>query len=111
MSIGVVFMFVLVLLLLIVSVRERIKIRQYRDWDILGESKASPLSQAMANLIGVAGGIYLALVVLIAFLEIPIPSRINILWLSVEPLAAVAVFLAIIQPFMLRLLVVYRSLK
>ncbi len=111
MSIGTAFMFALVIFSLIVSVRERIKIRHYRDWDILGESKVSPLSQAIANLIGVAGGIYLALVVLIAFLEIPIPSRVSVLWLSVEPLAAVAVLLAIIQPFMLRLLVVYRSLK
>ena len=111
MSGGTALMVGLVILLILASLRERVKIRQTRNWDILGESKTSPLSQAITNLIGVAGGIYLTLVVLVAFLEIPVPSKVCLLWLSVEPLAAIAVFLAVIQPFMIRLLSVYRGLR
>jgi len=106
-----VLMVVLVALLVFFSLRERARWYRYREahWDILSESKPSPLSRALTNLIGVAGGIYLTLVIIVAFLEIPVPSRVEIFWFSVEPLAATAVALAIIQPFVLRIWHSYKN--
>lgn len=93
-------------LLVILSVRERVKLQKFRDknWDVIGESKSSPLSRALANLIGTAGGIYLSVVLLVTFLELKVPERVNVMNLSMEPLAAISIVLALIQPFVVRLL-------
>jgi fatty acid desaturase len=101
-----------IFLLLIISVRERIRLRSLRekDWSFIGEGKASPLSEALTNLIGVAGGIYLTLVVLTAFLELQLPELINLGRISLEPLAAVSIFLALIQPYLQRVLNAWRRL-
>ncbi len=82
-----------VLLLVIISVRERIRQRLYREKDcsFIGEGKSSPLSEALTNLIGVAGGIYLTLVVLTEFLELQLPELIHLGGISLEPLAAVSI--------------------
>ncbi|RJQ32051.1 MAG: hypothetical protein C4589_00935 [Peptococcaceae bacterium] len=100
-----------VFLLVVFSVRERVRLRLYRekDWGGIGESRISPLSQALANLVGVAGGIYLSLVVLVSFLEVQLPSRLQIGPVSVEPLAVVSFSLALLQPFMARILYVWRK--
>ncbi|SHE43086.1 hypothetical protein SAMN02745133_00445 [Desulforamulus putei DSM 12395] len=94
----------LVALLVVFSLRERMRIKRYRkEWDVIGESKSSPLSESLAGLVGTAGGIYLSLVMLTTFLEIDVPSRVNISVVSLEPMAAVSFILAIISPFMNRL--------
>lgn len=110
---GTILLVVLVALMVFLSLRERVRLYQYREanWDIISESKPSPLSKALTNLIGVAGGIYLTLVVLVAFLEIHVPSRVKIFWISVEPLAALAIIMAIIQPFVLRIWHTYKNLN
>ncbi|HHU85340.1 MAG: hypothetical protein ACOX86_04740 [Pelotomaculaceae bacterium] len=101
-----------VLLLVIISVRERIRQRLYRekDWSFIGEGKASPLSEALTNLIGVAGGIYLTLVVLTEFLELQLPELIHLGGISLEPLAAVSIFTALVQPYLQRVLNAWRRL-
>lgn len=105
--------FGLILFLLVVfSVRERVRLRLYREkeWGGLGESKASPLSQALANLVGVAGGIYLSLMVLVSFLEVQLPPRVKIGQISMEPLAVVAFGLALLQPFAMRIFFAWRKI-
>jgi hypothetical protein len=105
--------FGLILFLLVVfSVRERIRLRLYRekDWGVIGEGKVSPLSQALANLVGVAGGIYLSLVVLVSFLEVQLPPCLQIGPVSVEPLAVVSFSLALLQPFALRVFWAWRKI-
>ncbi|WP_003541256.1 hypothetical protein [Desulfotomaculum nigrificans] len=88
------------------SIRERMRLKRYRkDWDVIGESKASPLSESLANLVGTAGGIYLSMVMLTTFLEIEVPARINISSVSLEPMAATSFILAIASPYINRLLV------
>ncbi|OPZ74720.1 MAG: hypothetical protein BWY80_00472 [Firmicutes bacterium ADurb.Bin456] len=101
-----------IFLLLIISVRERIRLRSLRekDWSYIGEGKASPISEALTGLIGVAGGIYLTLVVLTTFLELQLPELVNLWGVSLEPLAAVSIFLALIQPYMQRVLNAWRRL-
>lgn len=98
----------LVLLLVILSVRERIRIKSYRE-KTLPESKSSPLSQALAGLVGTAGGIYLSFVVLFNFLEVEIPSRVQVWQFKLEPLAAISLAVAILQPFASRMLFVRRK--
>lgn len=95
-----------VLFLVVLSVRERVKISQMRekDWDVIGESKSTPLSRAITNLVGMAGGIYLSMVLLFTFLEVQLPARVTLGTVKVEPLAAISIILAIIQPFVLKML-------
>ena len=82
-----------VLLLIIISVRERIRQRLHRekDWSFIGEGKASPLSEELTNLIGVAELIHLG-------------------GISLEPLAAVSIFTALVQPYLQRVLNAWRRL-
>ncbi len=100
----------LVLIMAGLSIRERVKISLLREsaLDSFPESKASPLSQAVLNLVGLAGGIYLSLVMLLEFLKIELPSRVPVGQVQVEPVAAVSIALAIIQPFVFRLFVLRR---
>lgn len=64
------------------------------------DPQSSLLSEAVKELIGVAGGIYLSLVMVTGFLQIEVPSRVPVAGLQIDPLAAVAVFLAIVQPLL-----------
>jgi len=78
------------------SVNERRFLLMWRN-----QPTPSPLSTGLAQLVGTAGGIYLALELLFSFLKIPED------WWShstfvVEPLALISLFLAIIQPFVIR---------
>jgi len=101
----------IVLLLVIFSVKERIYQYRYRekDWATIGESKASPLSQALANLIGVAGGIYLSLVLLCTFIELQLPERVHLGQFSLEPLATISIILALAQPYLQRVIQAWRK--
>jgi hypothetical protein len=101
-----------ILLLVSISVRERVLLYRYRekDWSAIGEGKSSPLSQALANLVGVAGGIYLSLVVIATFIEVQLPERIHLGGLSMEPLAAVSILMAIAQPYMQRIIGAWRRI-
>ncbi|HOV78713.1 MAG TPA: hypothetical protein PK728_01280 [Bacillota bacterium] len=92
-----------ILFLVALSVRERVRRQTLRE-KILSESKTSPLSQALSNLIGVAGGIYLSLDVISSFLELNIPDRVQIGSFCLEPLAALSILTAIAQPYMLRII-------
>jgi len=103
---------VVILLLVSISVRERVLLYRYRDkdWSAIGEGRSSPLSQALANLVGVAGGIYLSLVVIATFIEVQLPERIHLGGLSMEPLAAVSILMAIAQPYMQRIIGAWRRI-
>jgi hypothetical protein len=69
----------------------------------VGEPALTPLSQALSNLVGVAGGIYLAVVLLLNFLKIPVPEPRLFLGSTVDPLAFASLWVAILQPFYFRL--------
>lgn len=99
---GKVIIGLVVLLLVVLSVQERVRqlMARQKDWESIGETKSSPLSQALANLIGVAGGIYLSLMIMVAFLEINLPEVVQVGGLSLEPLALISIILALAQPFL-----------
>jgi len=101
----VVFITVLMIVLLALSVRQRIRNRVFREraWDG-SETKSSPISEALTGLIGTAGGIYLSLAMLISFMELNVPNKVNFFSVGLEPMAAVSFTLAIAQPFFIKLL-------
>ncbi|MCF8012021.1 MAG: hypothetical protein K9L17_05840 [Clostridiales bacterium] len=103
---GTVIITIITFLLLFLSIRERVRLTRYRekDWDVIGEGKSSPLSRALTSLVGTAGGIYLSVILLITFLEFQIPERIDIGVVRIEPIAAISIILAILQPFILRVI-------
>lgn len=67
------------------------------------EAKASPLSIAVQEIIATAGGIYLSLVMVVSFLKLDIPEKVNMATISLDPLAFAAILLAIVQPFFFNL--------
>ena len=94
----------LVLLLLVLSVKVRLENKAIRErsWDG-SETKSSPLSQALTGLLGTAGGIYLSLVMMFSFMEFNVPGKVEVFSVGLEPLSAVSFALAIVQPFIIRL--------
>lgn len=100
------------IILIIFSVRERVRLRLLRekDWGSIGETRSSQISQALANLVGVAGGIYLTLLVMATFLELQLPERLELGGVSMEPLAAFSVIISLAQPFFVRAANAWRRL-
>lgn len=91
----------LVLITLASSVWQRMKyLRKTLDGNDL---KVSPLSLAIQELVAISGSIYLSLVMLVSFLKLNIPTTIMIFDFSIDPLALLAISLAIIQPLVLAL--------
>ncbi|MBE3571632.1 MAG: hypothetical protein IMW95_01580 [Moorella humiferrea] len=91
--------FLALALLLILAVK--VKVGNYRSNNV--EAVASPVSRALAELVAIAGGIYLSLVLLVSFLKISLPETIAIGGFLVDPLAVVALVIALIQPLILGL--------
>jgi len=67
------------------------------------ETKSSPFSIAVQELVATAGGVYLSLVMLVSFLKLDLPGKINLFQISMDPLALTAIMLAIFQPLFFRL--------
>lgn len=88
---------------IIISIWRRQYFRMYRS-----VSTSSPLSNAVTELVGTAGGIYLSLELLFSFLQLPDNWWSESVFI-VEPLAAVSLVLAIIQPFIHQLWIKFRK--
>ncbi|MHB1419967.1 MAG: hypothetical protein ACYCX4_10395 [Bacillota bacterium] len=69
----------------------------FRQGKVPDKLLPSPLSRSLAELVGLAGGIYISLLLLVTFLEISLPERIDFLGMKMEPLALLALSIAIIQ--------------
>ncbi|MGB9886341.1 MAG: hypothetical protein ACPLPT_01950 [Moorellales bacterium] len=77
--------------------------RQWQARELPTDPIPSLFSRALTQLIGVAGGIYLVLVMGTSFLKLSVPAEVHWFGLSVEPLAFISLLLALIQPFLERL--------
>ena len=98
----------LLLILLIFSLYLRMTDKKRNVvYSVPEHAKSSPFSEALQELIGQAGGIYLSLVLLVSFLQINIAEKWNIISLEIEPLAFLSLLLAAVQPL---LLIIYRSI-
>jgi len=91
----------LLLVLIIWSVRSKIYINQKRQQDF-PEVINSPVSQALTQLLGAAGGIYLSLVMLASFLGIDVPDKAVFLQWSIDPLAFISIIITLLQPLLMR---------
>ncbi|MCX7779329.1 MAG: hypothetical protein N2491_00280 [Negativicutes bacterium] len=81
-----------------------LRMHRIRNTLDIASSKSSPLSQAIQELVSTAGGIYLSMIALISFLKIDIPEKITLLHVSFDPLAFIAIMIAVLQPVVLRLI-------
>lgn len=103
------FIIILLLLLIVLSLLMRVtNKRRSLTFEMPENAKPSPFSEALQELIAQAGGIYLALVLLVSFLHIEVPDRWRIFFMEMEPLAFISIAIAIVQPFVLQL---YRTVK
>ncbi|MGI6606216.1 MAG: hypothetical protein ACOX2X_04120 [Peptococcia bacterium] len=89
------------LLLVLAAIKTKKRLKRWRDIADLDNAVESPTSYAIGELVAVAGGIYLSLVLLGSFLKISMPERIVIYSWSFDYLAAIALVLALIQPIFL----------
>lgn len=97
---------ILFLVLVFLSVRKRVSNKRFRSnpFENISEPRSSYFSQGLLNLIGTAGGIYLALITMVNFLQITYPSKIILYGLSIEPLAGISFLIAIVQPYVMSLI-------
>lgn len=88
------------LILLVGGVAAAVRQKRYNAM-VRTKTIQSPLALALAQVVGTAGGIYLSLELLFSFLKLP-----ENWWTSssfvVEPLALISLFLAIVQPFVIK---------
>lgn len=82
---------------IMVSLRTRVKMMMWRS-----PQMSAQLSKAITQLVGTAGGIYLSLELLLTFLGVP-----EEIWnppiYYFKPLAVFSIFVAIIQPYGIKL--------
>ncbi len=98
--------FKLILLLVIIglivwAIKSRIDIRRKRITENVETAEASPMSVAIAELVAIAGGIYISLVLIVSFLKMQIPERVYWFNVSLDPLAMIAVIAALLQPIII----------
>jgi len=67
------------------------------------EPSTSFLSESIVELLGVAGGIYLALVMVAAFLQIDLSEKLLIGTAKLDTLAVLSLTLALLHPFLSRI--------
>ena len=89
----------ILLCLLIWAVRTKCFIKRSRS-EKMPTSGAidSPASLAMGEIVAVAGGIYLSLILIASFLKLDYPDSVVIFSMALDPLALAAIVLALIQP-------------
>lgn len=97
----------LVLILLTgLSLHERTRQKTVRATATAGDGQpqpvTSPFSQAVVELVATAGGVYLALIALVNFLKIAVPPAVTLLGVSFEPVAALSLLIALVQPYILK---------
>ena len=89
---------VLVLLVTIIAFSIWVRVCSLRAVDT-SKVKVSPLSTAVQELVATAGGVYLSVIALVSFLKLDIPEKITALEISFDPLALLALGVAVTQPW------------
>ncbi|UNC91848.1 hypothetical protein [Candidatus Contubernalis alkaliaceticus] len=94
------------IVLLVLSLAKRVVSR--KQWlsnikNLPTDPIPSPLSQALSDMLGTAGGIYLALLMLVSFLKIEVPSMVDIFGMEIEPLAFISIVFTLVQPYVVEI--------
>ena len=106
-------LFMLSLIFLSLWLRSRKYKRYWRasPGDAPMEPLISPLALAIGTLVSVAGGIYISLELFCEFLRLPKPSDVSFLEYTMDPIALISVWAAILQPFALKLASIFGGRK
>lgn len=104
-----VILMLLILGLLVWAVRMKIFLKRARIQDRIEGTISSPASVVLGEIVAVAGGIYLSLVLLVSFLKFTPPDTVSLFSMNIDPLAMTAITIALIQPIFLALY--YRFIK
>lgn len=91
----------LLLVLIIWAVRTRVKLKRRYRAEGIESTVSSPASVALGELIAIAGGIYLSLILAVSFLELKVPDTVSIMSMTLDPLAMIAIIVALLQPLFL----------
>lgn len=94
----------LIILLVLTGLSLCLRLLSYRDSACPVETRASPLSTAVQELVATAGGIYLAILALTSFVKLDMPEKVTLMSATVDPLALMAIGIAIIQPVVIKIL-------
>lgn len=87
-------------MLVLLSLARRVKLIRLARQQEAVEPVSSPLAEALKQLIGVAGGVYVSLVSLAAFLRLPSQQTVEVFGVTFDPFALAALIVAIVQPFL-----------
>ncbi|KUO52269.1 MAG: hypothetical protein APF76_04330 [Desulfitibacter sp. BRH_c19] len=100
-----IFVLLLIVVLIGFAVREKVKhkVRTSSASGIPEEIKSSPVSQALAELVAIAGGVYLSLLMLTTFLGLELPSKMKLVSVEIDTIAGIALILTLAQPFILKI--------
>jgi hypothetical protein len=64
-------------------------------------AQGSPLAEAITHTVGIAGGIYIAIITTVNFLRLNVPETYTIFGIALDPVASVAFAATILQPFIM----------
>jgi hypothetical protein len=76
----------------------RYKTRVYRTDKLEEISYQTPLAKGLSELVAASGGIYLSLILFLDFLKLSRPDQMEMLGMTVDPLAGASMLVAIGQP-------------
>ncbi len=91
---------IIIFILFFFAVRTKRTLQRMRTMAQLENAVDSPTSVAIGELVAIAGGIYLSLILLTSFLKVNMPARISFYDWSVDYLAAIAFAIALFQPIL-----------
>jgi len=100
---GKVILALILIALIVWAVRNKVFLKRRRNESTFEGAVDSPASVALGEIVAVAGGIYLSLVLVATFLKVDMPDKVNIANLAVDPLALAAIIIALLQPIFLGL--------
>ncbi len=107
MSLAAAFTAAAVVAVAVLSAREKARQRDREMALIRGtdlpEPRQTPLSQGIVDIVAVAGGIYLSLVMVASFAGYAVPGKVAFLGSQIDPVAAISILLALLEPFISRL--------
>lgn len=94
-------LFLLILFVLVfLAVRSKKILLRMRTKAQMENAVDSPTSIAIGEVVAIAGGIYLSLIMLTSFLKVNMPERISFYDWSVDYLATIAIAIALLQPIL-----------
>lgn len=91
-------LFLLLLGLLVWAVRMKVFLKRTRVHSNLEGTVSSPASVVLGEIVAVAGGIYLSLILLTSFLQINPPDNVTMFSMNMDPIAVTSLAIALIQP-------------